>query len=81
MSRLVPLRLAVVIAAVAAVTGVKPGKTRPLANSRRPGSLRGGLTGKGALPRAGQPGTEGLAMTTDGPVRAPAGSRRRTPCP
>lgn len=40
MNWLILLGLAVVIAAVAAVTGLKPGKTRPVAHSRMMGVAR-----------------------------------------
>ncbi len=40
MNWLVLLSLAVVIAAVAAVTGIKPDKTRPVAHSRMMGMAR-----------------------------------------
>ena len=43
MNWLVLLSLAVVIAAVAAVTGIKPDKTRPVAHSRMMGIARGVL--------------------------------------
>lgn len=43
MNWLVLLSLAVVIAVVAAVTGIKPDKTRPVARSRMMGIARGVL--------------------------------------
>ena len=43
MNWLLLLGLAVVIAAVAAITGIKPDKTRPVAHSRMMGIARGVL--------------------------------------